>query len=240
MIYIILPAFNEEKNLIQIFKKIDVIKKKMPPFKVVLIDDCSSDGTSSLIKKKYRFNIIYKRHNPNKGLSITLETAFKHINKIAKKNDIAVTLDSDDTHPVSIIPKMIKEIKLGNDLVIASRFVNKSKVNGVSKFRNMMSYGAKILFKVFYPFKNLNDYTCNYRCYDFAIIKEILKNNKFFKNEDFNIAAKILIFLINTKRNLKIKEVPFTLNYQYKIGQSKMNLVRTIFLTLRLIFFKKY
>ena len=51
MIYIILPAFNEEKNLIQIFKKIDVIKKKMPPFKVVLIDDCSSDGTSSLIKK---------------------------------------------------------------------------------------------------------------------------------------------------------------------------------------------
>ena len=91
---------------------------------------------------------------------------------------------------MSIIPKMIKEIKLGNDLVIASRFVDKSKVNGVSKLRNMMSYGAKILFKVFYPFKNLNDYTCNYRCYDFALIKEILKNNKFFKNEDFNIAAK--------------------------------------------------
>ena len=123
-------------------------------------------------------------------------------------------------------------------MVIASRFVDKSKVNGVSKLRNMMSYGAKILFKVFYPFKNLNDYTCNYRCYDFALIKEILKNNKFFKNEDFNIAAKILIFLINNKRNLKIKEVPFTLNYQYKIGQSKNEFSKNNISNLCLIFLK--
>ena len=240
MIYIILPAYNEEKNLLQIFKKIDVIRRKLYPFKVILIDDCSSDNTQKLEKKKYNYQIIYRRHNPNKGLSITLETGFKLISKIAKKDDIVVTLDSDDTHPVSIIPKMVKKIKLGNDLVIASRFISGSKVNGVTKMRNIMSYGAKILFKIFYPFKNLNDYTCNYRCYNYNLIKEILKDKKFFKNEDFNIAAKILIKIISTKKNLKLKEVPFTLNYQYKIGQSKMNLMRTIFLTLRLIIFKKF
>ncbi len=240
MIYIILPAYNEEKNLLQIFKKIDVIRNKLYPFKVILIDDCSSDNTQKLVKKKYNYQIIYRRHNSNKGLSITLETGFKLIIKIAKKDDIVVTLDSDDTHPVSIIPKMVKKIKLGNDLVIASRFISGSKVNGVTQMRNIMSYGAKILFKIFYPFKNLNDYTCNYRCYNSNLIKEILKDKKFFKNEDFNIAAKILIKIISTKENLKLKEVPFTLNYQYKIGQSKMNLMRTIFLTLRLIIFKKF
>ena len=240
MIYIILPAYNEEKNLVQIFKKIDVIKDKLNPFKVILIDDCSSDKTHKLVKKKYKFQIIYRRHNPNKGLSITLETGFKLISKIARNKDIVITLDSDDTHPVSIIPKMVKEIKLGNDLVIASRFINGSIVNGVTKMRKIMSYGAKILFKIFFPFKNLNDYTCNYRCYNFNLIKEVLKDEKFFKNEDFNIAAKILIKIISTKKNLKLKEVPFTLNYQYKIGQSKMNLMRTIFLTLRLIILRKY
>ena len=149
MIYIILPAYNEEKNLLQIFKKIDVIRNKLYPFKVILIDDCSSDNTQKLVKKKYNYKIIYRRHNPNKGLSITLETGFKLISKIAKKDDIVVTLDSDDTHPVSIIPKMVKKIKLGNDLVIASRFISGSKVNGVTKMRNIMSYGAKILFKIF-------------------------------------------------------------------------------------------
>ena len=240
MIYIILPAYNEEKNLVQIFKKIDVIKDKLNPFKVILIDDCSSDKTHKLVKKKYKFQIIYRRHNPNKGLSIALETGFKLISKIARNKDIVITLDSDDTHPVSIIPKMVKEIKLGNDLVIASRFINGSIVNGVTNMRKIMSYGAKILFKIFFPFKNLNDYTCNYWCYNFNLIKEVLKDKKFFKNEDFNIAAKILIKIISTKKNLKLKEVPFTLNYQYKIGQSKMNLMRTIFLTLRLIILRKY
>ena len=200
MIYIILPAYNEEKNLLQIFKKIDVIRNKLYPFKVILIDDCSSDNTQKLVKKKYNYKIIYRRHNPNKGLSITLETGFKLISKIAKKDDIVVTLDSDDTHPVNIIPKMVKKIKLGNDLVIASRFISGSKVNGVTKMRNIMSYGAKILFKIFYPFKNLNDYTCNYRCYNSNLIKEILKDKKIFKNEDFNILAKILIKIINTKK----------------------------------------
>ena len=58
MIYIVLPAFNEEKNLIKIFKKINTLKKKLPSLKVVLIDDCSSDNTPKLLKKKYPFNII--------------------------------------------------------------------------------------------------------------------------------------------------------------------------------------
>lgn len=91
-----------------------------------------------------------------------------------------------------------------------------------------------------YPFKNLSDYTCNYRAYRFDCLSKIFKNKKFFKNEDFNIAAKILLFLIKNKKNLKLVELPFTLSYDYKIGQSKMNILKTIFLTLRLIFLKKF
>ncbi len=235
MLYILLPAYNEEKNIIKIFKKIIKIKKKISPFQVILIDDCSNDNTKKLIKKNYGFKLIYKKHKHNKGLSITLETGLNIINKRLKKKDVIISLDCDDTHPVEIIPKMLKEINLGNQLIIASRFVGGSKINGLSYFRKMMSVGAKFLFKIFYPFKNLNDYTCNFRCYDSQLIKEVLKRKKFFKNEDFNIAAKILIYLINIKKNLKLKEIPFTLNYQHKIGQSKMNIVRTIFLTLRLI-----
>ena len=101
-----------------------------------------------------------------------------------------------------------------------------------------MSIGAKFLFKLFYPFKNLNDYTCNFRCYKFSLISKILDNNNFFIKEDFNIAAKIILFFTSTIKDLKIKEIPFTLNYDYKIGQSKMNLLKTIFLTIRLLIFK--
>ena len=72
------------------------------------------------------------------------------------------------------------------------------------------------------------------------LIKEVLKNKRFFRNEDFNIAAKILLFLINKFNKLKLIEVPFTLSYNYKIGQSKMKLTKTILLTLKLLFFKSH
>ena len=215
MIYILLPAFNEEKNLKIIFQK---IKKSF--------------------KKKYSFKIIYVRHKVNSGLSLTMETGLKEINKRAKKDDIVISLDSDNTHPVSLMPQMIKKIEEGNDIIIASRFVNQSKVNGLVFWRHFLSIGAKYLFKIIYPYKNLNDYTCNYRAYKFKLLKKILKNKKFFKNEDFNIAAKILLSIITNNKNLKIIELPFTLSYDFKIGQSKMKVFKTILLTLSLLFFK--
>ena len=134
---------------------------------------------------------------------------------------------------------MSKKIMQGSDLVIASRFLKESKVNGLNFLRKFMSAGAKYLFKVFYPYKNLNDYTCNYRIYKLFLIKKIMKNKNFFKNEDFNIAAKIILFLTRKVDNMKLSEVPFILNYHYKIGQSKMRIIKTIFLTIRLLLFKK-
>ena len=151
-----------------------------------------------------------------------------------------ITLDSDNTHPISIIPGMVKKIQKGSDIVIASRFVNSSKINGLSFWRHILSVGAKYLFKSLYPYKNLNDYTCNFRAYKYELIKELLKNKKFFKDEDFNIAAKIILFLTNKYKDLNLLEVPFTLSYDYKIGQSKMKLSKTILLTLRLLFFKSH
>ena len=239
MIFIILPSYNEEKNLVKIIKKIQVLHKNFKS-NVVLVDDGSSDLTSKLVKRNYGFKIYYLKHKINKGLSCALETGFKKVAKIGNNKDIIITLDSDNTHPINLIPQMIKKIKLNNDIVIASRFQKESKVKGVTFFRKLMSNGAKYIFKIFFPFKNLNDYTCNYRAYKFELIKKLLQNKNFFKNEDFNIAAKILLFMINEYKYLNLSELPFTLSYNYKIGQSKMKLIRTIVLTLRLIFFRKY
>ena len=239
MNYILLPAYNEKKNIVNILKKIDKIKKKIP-LKIILIDDCSVDGTFEIIKKNKSKNLIYKRHKKNLGLSQTLETGFKKIIKIASQEDIIITLDCDNTHPIELIPKMVNEIHKKNEIIIASRFRRQSKVIGVTYFRTFLSILAKYLFIIFHPHQGLNDYTCNFRCYKLKIIKQILKKKYFFKNEEFNIAAKILLFIINKKKDVKIKEIPFTLSYQKKIGNSKMKIIKTIILTLRLIFLRKF
>ena len=77
-----LPAFNEEKNLIKIFKKIEKLTIVRKNIRVVLIDDFSSDNTKKIAKKKYSFKLYYLRHSRNKGLSITMESGFKKIIKL--------------------------------------------------------------------------------------------------------------------------------------------------------------
>ena len=145
MIFIILPSYNEEKNLVKIFKKIQVLHKNFKS-SVVLVDDGSSDLTYKLVKRNYGFKIYYLKHKINKGLSCALETGFKKVAKIGNNKDVIITLDSDNTHPINLIPKMIKKIKMNNDIVIASRFQKNSRVKGVSFLRQLMSLGAKFIF----------------------------------------------------------------------------------------------
>ena len=61
MIFIILPSYNEEKNLVKIFKKIQVLHKNFKS-SVVLVDDGSSDLTYKLVKRNYGFKIYYFKH----------------------------------------------------------------------------------------------------------------------------------------------------------------------------------
>lgn len=234
MIYIILPSFNEEKNLIKIIKKIEFLNKKLKT-KVILVDDGSNDATEKIAANRYSVKIIYLKHKINKGLSIALESGFKKVVKIGNKKDIVITLDSDNTHPIDLIPEMRHQINKNHDIVIASRFQKNSRVKGVTFFRKLMSLGAKLIFKLFFPFKNLNDYTCNYRAYKFSLIKKIVSEKNFFKKEGFNIAAKILIYFITFYKNLNIVEVPLILSYHKKIGASKMKIFLTIYLTIKLI-----
>jgi len=240
MIYLILPSFNEKKNLIKIFKKINNLYEAKK-FIVVVVDDCSTDNTQDLRKNKNKFKLIYKKHNLNKGLSITLETGFKTVIKKIKEKDFIITMDGDNTHPIKIIPKMMGMMEANKlDVVIASRFKPSSKVNGLSVPRRLLSLLAKYIFSLFFPYSGLKEYTCNFRAYRPYLIKKILKNKNFFKNEDFNIAVKILLYLIYNSKNIRISEFPLILNYHYKVGSSKMRIFKNVLLTLRLIFFKRF
>ena len=127
-----------------------------------------------------------------------------------------------------------------SDIIIASRFTKNSKVNGLSGPRRILSVLAKYIFSYLFPYKGLREYTCNFRIYKSYLVRKLLMNKKFFKNEDFNIAVKILLHLIHNIKGIKISEFPLVLNYHYKIGSSKMRVFKNIFLTLKLILFKKF
>ncbi len=119
MISVIVPAYNEEKG---IRKTVERVKRVRFPEKaeIIVVDDGSSDNTYAEANKIKNVRII--RHAKNMGKAAALETGFK-----AAKSDVVATIDADCTYPPEAIPKMLKLIRSGGDMVLGSRFFNKKR-----------------------------------------------------------------------------------------------------------------
>ena len=120
------------------------------------------------------------------------------------------------------------------DVVIASRYQKNSKIEGLNLMRIFLSFGAALLYKIFFPIKNVTDYTSGFRAFKVGPIKKAWKQNKkFFSEKGFSASADILLKLYKYK--LRFFELPINLRYDLKKGESKMKVINTIYLNIALI-----
>ena len=246
-IFYILPTFNESLNIISLLKKFDnFYKKKNISIIIVFVDDGSTDDSvkkiisiKKKIFKKIKIKII--NHKKNYGLGVALKTGFNFCFKFAHADDVIVTMDTDNSHTIDLSFKMIKKIiSDNNDVVIASRYRENSKTKGLDYLRKILSVGAALLFKIFFPIKNVRDYTSGFRAFKVKKIRNISKKTKnFFSETGFSASADILLKLYSFKKELNFQELPINLRYDLRQGRSKMKILKTIYLNLRLIFIRK-
>jgi glycosyltransferase involved in cell wall biosynthesis len=126
-----MPAYNEEQS---IAKMILGCKKYVD--KVVVVDDGSTDATSEIAEALGAYVV---RHEPNEGYGAALRSCFETARKFDA--DRLVIIDSDGQHDPVEIPKLLKPIEIGVDLVIGSRFCNGNGKN-VPAYRKI---GMKVL-----------------------------------------------------------------------------------------------
>ena len=247
-IFYILPCYNEELNLNKLLNDfVNFYKKKKINIIILIIDDGSSDQSVKLIKKmkkkinfkNIKINLI--RHKKNLGLGMSLKDGFKYCLLKGRKGDILVSMDCDNSHTIPLSFKMINAIlNKKKDIVIASRYKKNSKTNGLDQIRIFLSYGAAILYKIFFPIKNVKDYTCGFRAFKYEKFYFIYKKyKKFFSEEGFSASADILLKSYKYRNSLEFYELPINLRYDLKQGQSKMKILKTIYLNLALIFKRK-
>ncbi len=226
MIIILLPAYNEEQSLPQLLPKLSQTLSEMgEQFQILVCNDGSTDQTQEILDQyaeKLPLRVI--EHKINRGLGESSRDLFELAVEVSAPDDVIVRLDCDDTHEPQYIPAIVEKVRSGCDVVIASRFEPGGDQLGVNAYRAFISRSANLFMKAFFPIKGLKEYSCGFRGYNAAKVKEAVN---FFGN-DF-IQLKGLGFTCTLEKLVKLKllgasfgEIPFVLRYDQKQSDSKM------------------
>jgi len=239
MVYILLPVYNEEKSLPLLFEKLDKgMKRRGFLYQVIAYNDGSKDNSLKLLNSyKGSMPVTVIGEQNNKGLGAALRSLIKEVIAISSdQDDIAVVLDSDDTHNPEHIYHMINKLRDGFDIAIASRYLRDSRIVGVALSRQLFSIAASWLMRILFPIKGVKDYTCGYRAYTINCLRKAYEKfgEHLIEEESFACMAELLIKLRSL--NIIAVEIPIILRYDHKYGKSKMNVLTTIKKTLLMLF----
>ena len=242
MTFVVLPAYNEAEGLPSLLDRIQrVFSINGRPYHVIVVDDASSDDTPEIaIEYSQRMPVSLVQHIKNQNLPGALRSGLTAAVGLAKEGDVIITMDGDDTHPPAFINPLLQKIEEGYDVVTASRYQSGSRVVGVPGYRVLMTHGAKLLFQLIMPIPGVRDYTCGYRAYRFNVLKETMDHygEEFVSEKGFSCMADVLLKM--RKFKYVFGEVPFLLRYDQKQGLSKMNVGRTVSLTLKLLLKRRF
>tara|TARA_B110000090_G_scaffold197967_1_gene236420 strand:- start:63 stop:767 length:705 start_codon:yes stop_codon:yes gene_type:complete len=196
---IIIPIYNEGKNLKILLKKIDLIKLAKIKIEIIAVDDGSTDDSLFILKKFKKIKILTQK-NQGKGKAVQ--------HGISKSSgDYIIIQDGDLEYDPKDIIKMCNKINKSNKTSIyGSRYLPfvYGLVPKYYKGQNLSSYVANIififLFLILYG-KLITDPLTGYKLYK----KEFFKNN-IIRSKGFEADHEISAKLIKQKYN--IIEVP--------------------------------
>ncbi len=217
---IIIPTYNESQNILDVLKSIKEYLPKNTTAQAIVVDDNSPDGTAKLVedylknvKEIANYTIDLIQRKTKEGLSSAILKGIQY----ATGNTIVV-MDSDLSHPASLLPKMLDALKQPKcDIVIASRYIKGGSIIGWTLKRKLLSKVATIIAK-----RGLGVKAKDPMSGFFAFKKQVITGLQFDA-----IGYKMLLEILVKTKNKNILEIPYTFTNR-KLGASKLD-TRTVF-----------
>jgi dolichol-phosphate mannosyltransferase len=219
-----LPAYNEEIALPRLLARIaPLAKASAAPMTVVLYNDGSSDATVPIAREwQSRLPLVILDGVVNKGLGAGLRALVEYAVAQADDDDVLVVMDCDDTHDPAQIGDMLNKLAAGADVAIGSRYVRGATVRGVPAFRRLTALGAAGLFKSVHPVRGVWDYTCGYRAYRVAVLKQAAAKYGDALIAERGFACMVELLLKLNALGVRFAEIPLQLRYDLKPTATKM------------------
>lgn len=206
-ISVVIPVFNEESSLAELYEDLSaVLKGSGKNCEIIFVDDGSCDGSLSAIEgfRKLDRNVKVISFCRNFGQHAAVMAGFK-----VAEGDVVVTLDADLQNPPSEIPKLVKKIEEGYDVVAGRRQNRRDALS-----RRLSSRAMNLIISKLTGVK-LNDYGCMLRAYKKEIIDYLLEYGE----------RSVYIPAFTSWLAAKVIEVPVSHNPR-KYGKSKYSLLK--------------
>ena len=137
-VIIVIPAYNEENNIIPLIKS---IRNKVSNADILVIDDGSIDRTARVAEKA---GALVIRLPFNMGYGAALQTGFKYA--LMRRYRYVIQMDADGQHDTESIFALFSEVeKEDADVIIGSRFL---KANGSYKAAWIRKIGMSLFGKI--------------------------------------------------------------------------------------------
>lgn len=212
---VIIPAFNEENNIVNTVNSIKNIESEYCLIDYVVVNDCSIDNTLEICIKN---NFNYINLPLNLGIGGAVQTGYKYA--CDNNYDYAIQFDGDGQHDANYIEPLISELEKGIDLVIGSRFINNISKFKSTKVRRIGISFLSFLIRVFTG-KKITDPTSGFRACNKKVIKLFSINYPIDYPEPDSI-----VYIL--KKGYSVFEIPVKMKERVN-GLSSINTFKSVY-----------
>jgi glycosyltransferase involved in cell wall biosynthesis len=211
-VLVIIPAYNEEKNISNVIRNINTADIKVD---VVVVNDGSADRTAEVAKSE---GVKVLSLPYNLGIGGAMQTGYLY----AKENDydIAIQLDGDGQHDPVYIKSLVEPVAKGLcDMAIGSRYVQKSNYKSSVTRRMGMIFFSGLVFLL--TGKKITDTTSGFRAVNKDIIRYFAQN---YPSDYPEVDVLIRLY----KKKFKVMEVPVEMK-ERQGGTSSITPVKSVY-----------
>ncbi|MBZ0258203.1 glycosyltransferase family 2 protein [bacterium] len=194
LLSVIMPVYNECETIGEI---IDMVMNEPTPKELIIIDDCSVDGTRDFLQSYSREGVRILFHEVNQGKGAAIRTGQQHAS-----GDIVIIQDADLEYDPNDYSRLIRPIEHNNaDVVYGSRFIGEEK--RVLYFWHSLGNKFLTLLSNMMTNLNLSDMETCYKAFRTETFKKIKIESDSFGMEP-ELTAKV------AKMGCRVYEVPIS------------------------------